>query len=55
MEDEVLCSIEIAKENNDIVARVQSEYGGLREYKCSNFEEVLEQLLSDLQEEFDSF
>ncbi len=52
--EEVLCNVELVKENNDIVARVQSDLGGVREYKSSNFEEVLEQLMSDLQEEFDS-
>jgi hypothetical protein len=54
MEEEILCNIEFVKSNNDVVARVQSDLGGPREYKATSFEEVLEQLVSDLQEEFES-
>ena len=53
MED-VLCNIELVKDNNYFIARIQSEYNGTREYKSSNSEEVLEQMTMDLQEEFDS-
>ena len=49
-----MCNIELIKENVDYVARIQSELGGVREYKSPNFEEVLEQLVLDLQEEFES-
>ena len=52
--EEVLCSIEIIKENNDFIAKIQSDLGGVREYRSSSFEEVLEQLMQDLQEEFES-
>jgi len=52
--EEVLCNVELAKDNNNFVARIQSDFGGMREYKSANFEEVLEQLTLDLQEEFDS-
>ena len=52
--EEVLCNIELIKENVDYVARIQSDLGGVREYKSPNFEEVLEQLVIDLQEEFES-
>jgi len=52
--EEVLCNIEVIKENNDYVAKIQSDLGGLREYKSPNFEEVLEQMMIDLQEEFES-
>jgi len=51
--EEVLCNIEIVKENDVFVARIQSDYGGNREYKSKNFEEVLEQMAMELQEEFD--
>lgn len=51
--EEILCNVELVKENNDFVARIQSDLGGTREYKSSNFEEVLEQLVIDLQEEFE--
>lgn len=52
--EEILCNVEIVKENNDFVARIQSDLGGMREYKSANFEEVLEQLVIDLQEEFET-
>ncbi len=52
--EEVLCNVELIKENNDFVAKIQSDLGGVREYKSANFEEVLEQLVIDLQEEFES-
>lgn len=52
--EEILCNIEVIKENNDYIAKIQSDLGGVREYKSPNFEEVLEQLVIDLQEEFES-
>lgn|GEM_PF-155034 len=52
--EEILCNVELVKDNNDFVARIQSDLGGMREYKSSSFEEVLEQLMIDLQEEFES-
>lgn len=52
--EEHLCSIEITKENNDFIARVQSDLGGTREYRSKSFEEVLEQFAWELQEEFES-
>ena len=51
--EEVLCNIAITKDNNTFVAKIQSDIGGMREYKSSNFEEVLEQMTMDLQEEFE--
>ena len=51
--EEVLCNIEIVKKNDLFVARIQSDYGGSREYNSKNFEEVLEQMAIELQEEFD--
>ncbi len=54
MEEEVLCNVELVKENNDFVIKIQSDLGGIREYRSSSFEEVLEQLMQDLQEEFES-
>ena len=53
--EEVLCNVELVKENNDVVVKIQSDLGGIREYKSSQFEEVLEQLVQDLQEEFETF
>jgi hypothetical protein len=51
--EEILCNVEIVKDNNNFIARIQSDLGGMREYKSSNFEEVLEQMTMDLQEEFE--
>jgi len=51
MEEEVLCNVELVKDSNDFVIKIQSDLGGVREYR---FEEVLEQLMQDLQEEFES-
>ena len=53
--EEILCNVELVKENNDFVVRIQSDLGGVREYKSINFEEVLDQMVQDLQEEFESF
>lgn len=52
--EESLCNVEFLKNNNTFIARVQSEVGGLREYQSSNLEEVLEQVIIDLQEEFEN-
>jgi len=52
--EESLCSIEIIRSANQFVARVQTELGGLREYRSRTFEEILEQLVIDLQEEFET-
>ena len=52
--EEVLCNIEIIKENNDFVVRVQSAFGGVRNYRSDVFEDVFEQFMMDVQEEFDS-
>ena len=52
--EEVLCNVELVKENNDFVIKIQSDLGGVREYRSMSFEEVLEQLVQDLQEEFES-
>lgn len=52
--EESLCSIEFLKDANSYIARVQSELGGVREYKSNTFEEVLEQVIIDLQEEFET-
>ncbi len=54
-EGELLCNIEISKENNDFLVKIDSELGNFREYRSQSFEEVLEQLMQDLQEEFESF
>ncbi len=52
--EEALCHIEISEERNEIVAKVQSELGGLREFRANTLEEVLRMITIELQEEFDA-
>ena len=51
--EESLCSIEILKSADSFLARIQTDLGGVREVKSTTFEGVLEQVVLDLQEEFD--
>lgn len=53
MVEESLCNVEFLKSSSTFIARVQSELGGVREYRSATFEEVLEQVIIDLQEEFE--
>ncbi|NLL94277.1 MAG: hypothetical protein GX224_00715 [Thermoplasmatales archaeon] len=53
--EELLCNVEIVKDNTLFVARIQSALGGVREYSADNFEDLLDQFVIDLQEEFDTF
>jgi hypothetical protein len=52
--EEPLCNVEFVKRESNYLARIQSELGGLREYRSGSFEEVLEQVIIDLQEEFEA-
>ena len=52
--EEALCHIEISEEEKEIVAKVQSELGGLREFRSNTLEDVLRLITIELQEEFDS-
>lgn len=51
--EESLCNIQISKDSSNFIVKVQTELGGLREYKSRNFEGALQQMLVDLQEEFE--
>ena len=51
---ETLCNVEFLKGPKAYIAKVQSDLGGLREYRSESFEEVLEQVIIDIQEEFDT-
>lgn len=51
--DESLCNIQIMRESSNFVVKIQTELGGIREYKSKSFEGVLQQMLIDIQEEFD--
>ncbi len=52
--EEPLVNVEFVKSESNYLARIQSELGGIREYRSGTFEEVLEQVIIDLQEEFES-
>ena len=52
--EESLCNVEFLKGPKAFIARVQSDLGGMREYRSESFEEVLEQVIIDLQEEFET-
>ncbi|HEV8595664.1 MAG TPA: hypothetical protein VGR51_09070 [Thermoplasmata archaeon] len=51
--EESIANVEIVRVANSYVGKVQSELGGVREYRGKTFEEVLEQVIIDLQEEFE--
>ena len=50
--EEALCHIEISEEDSEIIAKVQSALGGLREFRSQSLEEVLRLITIELQEEF---
>ena len=52
--EESLCTVEFLKSASTYLAKVQSDLGGLREYRGPVLEDVLEQVIIDLQEEFES-
>ncbi len=49
---ELICNIEFDQEDGEYVAKLRTEMGGLREYTGVTFEEVLNQVMIELQEEF---
>lgn len=49
---ELICNIEFDKEDDEFVARLRTEMGGLREYTGVTFEDVLNLVMIELQEEF---
>jgi hypothetical protein len=52
--EESLCSVEFVKDNSIFIARVQSEVGGVREFRGPSLEEVLDQVVQDLRDEFET-
>ncbi len=52
--EELICSVEFLRRFDEIVARVSSEAGGLREYRGLSSASVIDQVINDLQEEFES-
>ncbi len=51
--EESLCNIEILQDNSTFIARMNSDLGGMREYRSSSFEGLLDQIINELQDEFD--
>jgi len=51
--EEPICHIEITKEDDEIVARLQSDLGGIREFRSQTFEETLKMVVNELQEELE--
>jgi hypothetical protein len=52
--EELICNVEILRGRSELVARVSSEAGGVREYRGANADAVIDQVVNDLQEEFES-
>ena len=49
---ELIRNIEFDKEDDEFDAKLRTEMGGLREYNGVTFEEVLNMVMIELQEEF---
>jgi len=52
--EELICSVEFLRGNAEVIARVSSEAGGVREYRAGSSPAVIDQVINDLQEEFES-
>ena len=52
--EEFICSVEFLRGPSDLLARVSSEAGGVREYRALDTGRVIDQVVNDLQEEFES-
>ncbi len=50
--EELLCNIEFEKDESGFNARLRTDMGGLREYSGITLEEVINQVVLELQEEF---
>jgi hypothetical protein len=52
--EEELCNIKILKGARLYIAKIQTDLGGIRDIRSSTFEGMLQQMVIDLQEEFDA-
>jgi hypothetical protein len=52
--EELICSVEFLRGPAEFFARVSSEAGGVREYHGATSSGVIDQVINDLQEEFES-
>ena len=48
-----LCNIEILKSPDSYIAKIQTDLAGIRVLRSSTFEGILEQVMLDIQEEFE--
>ncbi len=51
--EESICRIELEIEDTTYIAKVQTDMGGPREYRSTRFDGLLNQLMSELQAEFE--
>ena len=51
--EEPICHIEISMDDEEIVAKLQSDLGGIREFRSYTFEHVLKLIVNELQEELE--
>ena len=51
--EESICRIELEIEDTTYIAKVQTDMGGPREYRSTRFVGLLNQLMSELQAEFE--
>ena len=47
----LLYDIEISRDANQYIARMRSRLRSVRSYKSNNFEELMEQIVKDIQDE----
>lgn len=52
--EEQLCKIEFQKDGKTIIAKLQTDMGGLRVYRDTMFERVLSEVMVELQDEFEN-
>ena len=51
--EEPICHIEISREDDYIVAKLQSDLGGIREFRSYDYEGTLKLVVNELQEELE--
>ena len=51
--EESICRIELEIDDTTYIAKVQTDMGGPREYRSTPFDGLLNQLLNELQAEFE--
>ncbi|MCL4451340.1 MAG: hypothetical protein M1327_01770 [Candidatus Thermoplasmatota archaeon] len=49
--EELICNIQFDKDDDKYYARLRTEIGGLREFTGISFEDVLNQVMVELEEE----